>query len=130
MFTAKNKKTGEKVAVKSLKKTDWETSDETEEEVMTRVRAECGIYLTVDHPNIVRLRDMYETEVYIYLVCDCCTGGELYDRLIKRGQYSERDAARGCKGGGFFLEYEKRLAEGSGGGRVCYVRGCLVLLRT
>ena len=41
---------------------------------------------------------MYETETHIYLVCDCCVGGELYDRLLKRGQYSERDAANAMFG--------------------------------
>ncbi len=40
---------------------------------------------------------MYETDTHIYLVCDCCTGGELYDRLKSRGRYEEGDATRATK---------------------------------
>jgi len=98
VFMGQAKVTGEKVAIKSLTKSNLGSVDETSEEVIARVRAECEIYLNCDHPNIVRLRDMYETEEAIYLVCDCCTGGELYDRLLKRGQYNERSAAAASKG--------------------------------
>ncbi|CAD7966006.1 unnamed protein product [Amoebophrya sp. A25] len=94
----KNKVTGQRVAVKSLRKDDYGDGDETPEEVATRVRGECEIYLNADHPNIVRLRDMYETPEVIYLVCDCCTGGEMYDRLMSRGQYTEAGAAGATKG--------------------------------
>ena len=82
--------------MKSLHKENWGT--ESADDIMGRIRTECGIYLAVDHPNIVRLRDMYETDESIFLVCDCCEGGELYDRLKTMGQYSERDAAKGMKG--------------------------------
>ncbi|CAD7937095.1 unnamed protein product [Amoebophrya sp. A120] len=98
VIMGRNKVTNEHVAIKSLTKNNLASADETQEEVIARVRAECEIYLNCDHPNIVRLRDMYETEETIYLVCDCCTGGELYDRLLKRGQYNERAAAAATRG--------------------------------
>ncbi|CAD7934253.1 unnamed protein product [Amoebophrya sp. A25] len=98
VIMGKSKVTGQRVAVKSLRKNEYANGDETQAEVMARVRAECEIYLNVDHPNIVRLRDMYETDEAIYLVCDCCTGGEMYDRLLKRGQYDEAAAAAATKG--------------------------------
>ena len=44
------------------------SGDESVDEVLARIRAECEIYLNTDHPNINRLRDMYETDDAIYLV--------------------------------------------------------------
>lgn len=34
-----------------------------------------------DHPNIVRLEEVYESHSEIYLVQEVCKGGELFDRL-------------------------------------------------
>eukprot|EP00980_Cylindrotheca_fusiformis_P005411 scaffold1157_cov122-Cylindrotheca_fusiformis.AAC.3 len=52
----------------------------------------------VEHPNIIRLYDIYEDVRCIHLVTELCTGGELYDRVIEKaeseeGHYSEADAA-------------------------------------
>ncbi|GAA95644.1 uncharacterized protein L969DRAFT_85339 [Mixia osmundae IAM 14324] len=45
------------------------------------------------HPNILTLRDYFETANNLYLVTDLCTGGELFDRICAKGSYYERDAA-------------------------------------
>ena len=45
------------------------------------------------HPNIVGLIDAYEGTKHVYIVMDYCSGGELFDRIVARGHYSERDAA-------------------------------------
>lgn len=52
----------------------------------------------MNHPNIIRLYDIYEDIRCIHLVTELCTGGELYDRVIDKaeseeGHYSEEDAA-------------------------------------
>ena len=60
--------TNEIVAVKVLKKDDMGDGSESADEIMKRVISECQIYMNADHPNINRLRDMYETESQIYLV--------------------------------------------------------------
>ncbi|KAL1818456.1 hypothetical protein ACET3Z_013325 [Daucus carota] len=46
-----------------------------------------------DHANIVKLRATYEDEEAVHLVMDLCQGGELFDRIVARGHYSERAAA-------------------------------------
>eukprot|EP00440_Ansanella_granifera_P062977 gb/GFBE01068290.1/.p1 GENE.gb/GFBE01068290.1/~~gb/GFBE01068290.1/.p1 ORF type:complete len:565 (+),score=104.08 gb/GFBE01068290.1/:1-1695(+) len=56
--------------------------------------AEVEIYLTLDHPNIAHLQHVYETDAEINLLLECCEGGEMYDRLHKRGVYTDADAAR------------------------------------
>lgn len=48
---------------------------------------------TLDHPNIIKLYDVFEGTRHLHLVQELCTGGELFDRIIARGHYSEHDAA-------------------------------------
>ncbi|KAH7912858.1 Pkinase-domain-containing protein [Hygrophoropsis aurantiaca] len=45
------------------------------------------------HSNIVTLHDYFETTHNLYLCFDLCTGGELFDSICARGQYTEADAA-------------------------------------
>ena len=45
------------------------------------------------HPNIVSLKDTFEDNNAVYLVMDLCEGGELFDRIVARGHYTERVAA-------------------------------------
>jgi calcium-dependent protein kinase len=40
-----------------------------------------------DHPNIVRLEEVYESHSEIYLVQEVCKGGELFDRLDEQLDY-------------------------------------------
>ncbi|KAL7097928.1 hypothetical protein ACP275_10G173700 [Erythranthe tilingii] len=45
------------------------------------------------HPNIVSLKDTYEDDYAVHLVMELCEGGELFDRIVARGHYTERAAA-------------------------------------
>lgn len=40
-----------------------------------------------DHPNIVRLEEVYESHSEMYLVQEVCKGGELFDRLDDQPDY-------------------------------------------
>ncbi|KIK71476.1 hypothetical protein GYMLUDRAFT_79529 [Collybiopsis luxurians FD-317 M1] len=44
--------------------------------------------------NMTILYDYFESQRNIYLVCDLCTGGDLFNRIINLGKYLEGDAAR------------------------------------
>lgn len=59
--------------------------------------SEVEIYLTLDHPNIAKLHDVYEDSDNIFLVTECCDGGELYARLQQRGTYTDLDAAQATR---------------------------------
>jgi len=62
---------------------------------MEAVRREIEILKEVGaHPNVPALVHVFEDTDCIHLVQELCTGGELFDRIIERGSYSERDAAR------------------------------------
>ncbi|KAM7278260.1 hypothetical protein ACFE04_005394 [Oxalis oulophora] len=47
-----------------------------------------------EHPNVVRIRGTYEDSVFVHLVMELCAGGELFDRIVAKGHYSEREAAK------------------------------------
>ncbi|XP_058769967.1 calcium-dependent protein kinase 11-like [Vicia villosa] len=47
-----------------------------------------------EHPNVVQIQGTYEDSVFVHLVMELCAGGELFDRIIQKGHYSEREAAK------------------------------------
>ena len=58
---------------------------------------EISIMSKCDYPSIIKLYEIYEDERKIYLIMEKCTGGELFDRIIKKVEenkmYSEKEAA-------------------------------------
>ncbi|XP_077285246.1 calcium/calmodulin-dependent protein kinase I [Arctopsyche grandis] len=53
--------------------------------------ADAGPWLS--HPNIVQLLETFEDKFKVYLVMELVTGGELFDRIVEKGSYTEKDAA-------------------------------------
>jgi calcium-dependent protein kinase len=80
---------GEKYACKSISKRKLRTAVDVED-----VRREVAImHHLPQHPNIVKLKAAYEDDHAVHLVMELCEGGELFDRIIARGHYTERAAA-------------------------------------
>ncbi|KAF7840628.1 calcium-dependent protein kinase 2-like [Senna tora] len=48
-------------------------------------------------PNIVEFKGTYEDRYSVHLIMELCAGGELFDRIIAQGHYSERAAASICR---------------------------------
>lgn len=55
--------------------------------------AELNILKNLDHPNIVKLHELYSDEKYYYLITEFCTGGELFERIKSMTSFSEGLAA-------------------------------------
>lgn len=87
MFRCEEKLTQKPYALKVLKKT-------IDKKI---VRTEIGVLLRLSHPNIIQLKEIFESDSDIALVLELVTGGELFDRIVERGYYSERDAAHVIK---------------------------------
>ena len=60
---------------------------------LQNLQRELTILKSVDHPNIIKLYEVFQDEKYIHIVMEFCSGGELFDRLEKKGRYSEKEAA-------------------------------------
>eukprot|EP00438_Fugacium_kawagutii_P016337 Skav200166 [mRNA] locus=scaffold6219:72521:81249:- [translate_table: standard] len=58
-----------------------------------RFKQEIAIMKMMDHPNIIKLYESFEDIRNIYLVMELCAGGELFDRIIESGHFSEVQAA-------------------------------------
>merc|ERR1712032_1541618 len=56
-------------------------------------KQEIAIMKMMDHPNIVKLFETFEDHRNIYLVMELCSGGELFDRIIDAGHFTEVQAA-------------------------------------
>lgn len=48
----------------------------------------------VKHENIIQLQEMYDTDEYLFLVMELVTGGELFDRIVEKGCYTESEASQ------------------------------------
>ncbi|ONH95326.1 hypothetical protein PRUPE_7G064300 [Prunus persica] len=84
-----DKATNDKFACKSISKNKLRTAVDIED-----VRREVEIMKHLPkHPNIVSLKDTYEDDHAVHLVMELCEGGELFDRIVSRGHYTERAAA-------------------------------------
>ncbi|KNA18999.1 hypothetical protein SOVF_065580 [Spinacia oleracea] len=80
---------GEKYACKSILKKKLRTSVDVDD-----VRREVEIMKQLPkHNNIVTLKDSYEDDNAVHIVMELCEGGELFDRIVARGHYTERAAA-------------------------------------
>ncbi|XP_077251264.1 calcium-dependent protein kinase 1-like isoform X2 [Tasmannia lanceolata] len=85
--------TKELLACKSIATRKLQTRDDVDD-----VRREVQVmhHLT-GHRNIVELKGAYEDRNSVNLVMELCEGGELFDRIIAKGHYSERAAATLCR---------------------------------
>eukprot|EP00271_Cylindrocystis_brebissonii_P022183 TRINITY_DN838_c0_g1_i1.p1 TRINITY_DN838_c0_g1~~TRINITY_DN838_c0_g1_i1.p1 ORF type:complete len:540 (+),score=94.11 TRINITY_DN838_c0_g1_i1:139-1758(+) len=88
-YLCTDKITGEQLACKSIAKRKLQSKEDTDD-----VRREVAIMHHLEgHPNIVKLRGAYEDKQSVHIVMELCAGGELFDRIIARGHYSEKGAA-------------------------------------
>ena len=63
---------------------------------LKQLRNEIYIMCQLDHPNIVRIEEVYESNHYIYIVQELCLGGDLFDRLDEQPEfhYTEHECAK------------------------------------
>ena len=62
--------------------------------VLRTMQNEIAILRKVDHPNIVKLFDVFEDRHKLHLVMEFLPGGELFGRICEKESFSEREAVR------------------------------------
>ena len=62
---------------------------------MDSLRKEVNILKEMNHPGIIRIYEIMETNTHLYISQEMCTGGELFDAVIGAGEgaFREKDAA-------------------------------------
>ncbi|PWA61673.1 hypothetical protein CTI12_AA373060 [Artemisia annua] len=92
-FLCTEKSTGHKYACKSISKKKLVTKSDKDD-----MRKEIQIMQHLSgQANIVEFKGAYEDKQSVHLVMEVCEGGELFDRIIAKGHYSERAAASICR---------------------------------
>ncbi|XP_052174614.1 calcium-dependent protein kinase 20-like [Diospyros lotus] len=88
-FLCLEKETGKEFACKSIAKRKLTTREDVED-----VRREIQImHHMAGHPNVISIVGAYEDAVAVHVIMELCSGGELFDRIIQRGHYTEKKAA-------------------------------------
>jgi calcium-dependent protein kinase len=61
-------------------------------ESLLQLRNEIFIMCQLDHPNVMRIEEVYESNHEIYMVQEICNGGDLFDRLDAQPDYHYTEA--------------------------------------
>ena len=75
-------------ALKMIKKKKY---TQKERDLLTN---EIDILKIMDHPNIVKLYEFHETDTAFSIITEYCAGGELFDRILEVGNFTENLAAK------------------------------------
>ncbi|KAF9343850.1 hypothetical protein BGX26_005131, partial [Mortierella sp. AD094] len=87
---ARHRKTNEQVAVKIISK----ASLVNKAAIHRGIEREIAIMKLINHPHVIRLYDVYETEKELFLVMEYVSGGELFEYLVNKGRLDEAEALR------------------------------------
>lgn len=85
VIKAEEKETKRGVAIKVINKKSLKGKEDA-------LQNEIDVLKKVKHPNIVQLYEIFDDKSRLYLVMELVTGGELFDRIISKGSYTEKDA--------------------------------------
>ncbi|CAG9321515.1 unnamed protein product [Blepharisma stoltei] len=78
-----------KYAIKSIPKALL-----TRPSTIEALKSEIFTLKTLDHPNVIKLHKIYESNTHVHLVLDYVEGGDLLKRLLEKGPLSEKKASK------------------------------------
>jgi len=83
---------GRRFACKIIEKRRLAPSARKRMEVAAQLRREVDVLRRVDHPHIAKLEEAFEDDNFLILVMELLEGGELFDAIVDKGRFSEREA--------------------------------------
>jgi hypothetical protein len=107
VYIGTHRPTGAKYAIKQVDRSKmfWGERDALKDEITNLQKVRAG-------PNIVQLYEVFEEATYCYLVTELMPGGELFDRIIEKKTFSEKEARNSIRCVLEALQYmhERRVA--------------------
>ena len=85
VVSAKHRETGKVIAIKCINKKQLLGKDDL-------LKNEIDVMKKVNHPHIIQMFDVIDSDAYLYLIMQMVEGGELFDAIVERGNYTEADA--------------------------------------
>jgi len=74
-----------KVAVKVVQKLRLKASE------LASMHRETSILASIDHPHVIKYVEHFENSEYLFIVTEYMPGGELFERVVEREFYNEKD---------------------------------------
>lgn len=81
-----DRKTNDSYAIKIVTKAKLTPEDET------ALKDEIAVLTELKHPNIIRLYNVFDEKEHYFLVTEQMMGGELFDRIVQKSYYNEKEA--------------------------------------
>eukprot|EP01114_Cavostelium_apophysatum_P013042 TRINITY_DN3074_c0_g1_i1.p1 TRINITY_DN3074_c0_g1~~TRINITY_DN3074_c0_g1_i1.p1 ORF type:complete len:1759 (-),score=507.44 TRINITY_DN3074_c0_g1_i1:20-5296(-) len=88
-YRATHKHTRKQYCVKVVNKAELRTP-----QIQQQVSAEVDLLSRIDHPNIVRCYETFETLAHLYIVLELCSGGTLTAEVKSNGTFPEATCAK------------------------------------
>ena len=85
----KHKDIGVHRAMKKIFSSDSKLEPEKEKEILNEIE----MLKSLDHPNIVKVFEFYNTKEGYYIITEYCRAGELFDRILSDAPFEESAAA-------------------------------------
>ena len=83
-----HKATNEKVAIKILEKSKIKEKDD-----LQRIIREMQILNELNHPNIVKVYEICESDEYFFIIMEYCSGGELFNYIVRNHRLIEEESS-------------------------------------
>jgi len=87
VYLGVHRSTAQQFAIKVINKKDLGKDYEK------NLKMEVDILKKVHHSNIIALKELFDTTEKLYLVMELVTGGELFDKIVEKGSYTEAEAS-------------------------------------
>jgi calcium-dependent protein kinase len=91
-YTVTHRTTGEERVVKVITKSKFALSRHRADH-FGELRTEIAILKETSHPNLIKFHEVFETKANLYIVTECCYGGDLFSRIVAQTHFTEQDAS-------------------------------------
>jgi serine/threonine protein kinase len=82
-----NKETSEAVAIKVLDKDMLRKKN-----MSVQIKREISLMRMINHKHVISIKDVFATATKIFMVLELVEGGELFDKIVEQGKFTDGQA--------------------------------------